>query len=159
MVRTWPFRQGNFRRKGNAQKKETVRGTGGVCRGAPKKRLTGSGRKERRLAGRDRWNRRRKTTVLQLMMGYFQPSRGEIRIRGIPVRNMEPARVRSAILPGGLCSIIGKFVELSYDRTKQAFRLLYNRRNTCSAVSARFWRACSGFMASSRVQMLLRIGK
>ena len=100
-----------------------------------------------------------KTTVLQLMMGYFQPSRGEIRIRGIPVRNMELARVRSAILPGGLCSIIGKFVELSYDRTKQAFRLLYNRRNTCSAVSARFWRACSGFMASSRVQMLLRIGK
>lgn len=37
--------------------------------------------------------------MLQLMMGYFQPSRGEIRIRGIPVRNMEPARARSLFAP------------------------------------------------------------
>lgn len=40
-----------------------------------------------------------KTTVLQLMMGYFQPSRGEIRIRGIPVRKMESAKVRSLFAP------------------------------------------------------------
>lgn len=40
-----------------------------------------------------------KTTVLKLMMGYFRPGRGEIRIRGRSVQDMDLDEVRSLFAP------------------------------------------------------------